>query len=565
MRHFLERFFNHEAASPDGDARTLLIQVACAAGLPGFLVALYLDPIYHHATPPPYWLQVNHHLFFVLYSLVAMGIAMVFEWDLFFPDLLDVQILKPLPVKDRNVFFGRIFAIAILIGGFLIDSNFLAPTIMHITVNPPHPGRFTVGHLVAVLLSGLFSAAFTLALQGFLLAVFGERVFRRLSLMLQGLLIAIFVMMLLLFPAFSGLLPVVLQSHSFVAFCVPPLWFLGIYQWMIEGSAVPSVFKALAVVGFIATSIALALAMLTYPLAYMRRVREVIEGPGKENRSRRLTGRLARWLGGILDRALLRRPARRAVYYFISQTLFRVPRYRIYLVLYCGVGLSIVVSTLLNFRVAHQKIWLDVSANGVRASIAIVGLWTIVGLRVALASSGNRIGSWVFHVILGRPPVFSSALELSESAQIWVAIWSAIITMSSIFLLHEIAPPELRTLAAMTVQSIVGLGLCILVTDLFFIRFTRIALAGESPRASASVAYAVLLYFTLFPAIVAVAVGMQGWMEGHALHACLCLAAIAIAHSGLRKIHRAAVQDYSDCPALEEGEEDFPIKLGLRY
>ena len=29
--------------------------------------------------PPPYWLQVNHHFFFVLYSFVAMGIVTVFR------------------------------------------------------------------------------------------------------------------------------------------------------------------------------------------------------------------------------------------------------------------------------------------------------------------------------------------------------------------------------------------------------------------------------------------------------------------------------------------------------
>jgi len=565
MRHFLERFFNHETASPDGDSKTLLVQIACAAGLPGFLVALYLDPIYHRATPPPYWLQVNHHLFFVLYSFVVMGIAMVFEWDLFFPDLLDMQILKPLPVRERNVFLGRVFAIALLVGGFLIDSNFLAPTVMHITLNPPHPGRFTAGHAIAVLLSGLFAAAFTLALQSSLLSLFGERVFRRLSLALQGLLIAFFVMLLLLFPVLSGLLPAILQSHNFIAYCFPPFWFLGTYQWIIEGTEVPSIFRTLASVGFIATGIAVVLTMLTYPIAYIRRVRHVIEGPGRQSSRAHLLRPLTRWVGGLFDRAFLRRPVRRAVYCFISQTLFRVPRYRIYLVLYCGVGLSIVASTLLNARVVDERIWFDVSADGLRASIAIVALWTITGLRITLASSGNRIGSWVFQVILGRPPVFSSAQEISKTAQVWVVTCSTVVTMSSVFLLHAIAPSELRTLSAMTAQSIAGLGVCILLTDILFIRFTRTALSGERSRESASLAFAVLLYFTLFPAVVAAAVGMQRWMEGNALHACLGVAGIAAMHTGFRKIHRTFVRDYSDCPALEEGEEDFPLKLGLRY
>src|SRR5579863_2748636 len=415
MRHFLERFFNHESASADGDAKTLLVQIACAAALPGFAVAMWLDPIYHRPTPPPYGLQVNHHLFFVLYSFVAMGIAMVFEWDMFFPDLLDVQILKTLPKKDRNVFLGRVAAIAVLVGAFLVDSNFMAPVILHITMNPPHPGRFTEGHLAAVLLSGLFSAAGTLALQGTMLALFGERLFRRVSLLLLGLLIALFVIMLLLFPAYSGLLPVMLRPGSVYELGFPPFWFLGIYQCVIEGAGVAPKFVTLAQIGLMATSAAIILTMVTYPIAYMRRVKQVIEGQGKRRSyGGGPMGWMARSFGGVFNEVALRRPLRRAVYWFIAQTQFRVQRYRIYLVLYCGVGLSVVLSTIFSFRVAHGAVVVAVSADGVRAAIAIVGLWTIVGLRIALGSAGNRTGSWVFYALLGRPPVFSSAMELSK-------------------------------------------------------------------------------------------------------------------------------------------------------
>jgi hypothetical protein len=47
VRHFLERFFNHETASPDGDAKGRLVLIAVAAGLPPFMVAIYLWPVYH--------------------------------------------------------------------------------------------------------------------------------------------------------------------------------------------------------------------------------------------------------------------------------------------------------------------------------------------------------------------------------------------------------------------------------------------------------------------------------------------------------------------------------------
>src|SRR3984885_14530172 len=112
VRHFLELLFNPETASPDGDAKARMVLIAFATALPAFIVALYLWPVYHPfirtsshplvLPPVPYWLQVNHHFFFVIYSFVVMWIVTVFEWDLFFPDLLDIFVLTTLPVRDRR-------------------------------------------------------------------------------------------------------------------------------------------------------------------------------------------------------------------------------------------------------------------------------------------------------------------------------------------------------------------------------------------------------------------------------------------------------------------------------
>src|SRR5215831_11071832 len=197
VRHFLERFFNHETASPDGDAKTRLVQLAFAAGLPGFMVAIYLWPIYHPVIvypphpgtipgPPPFWLQLNHHFFFVLYSFVTMGLITVFEWDLFFPDLLDVFVLGSLPVAKRRDFFARIAAIGILLAGFLFDANFLAALVLPAATDPPDLIRFLAGHVAAVAAAGIFAATLIIASQSLLLALLGERIFRKVSLVLQG-------------------------------------------------------------------------------------------------------------------------------------------------------------------------------------------------------------------------------------------------------------------------------------------------------------------------------------------------------------------------------------------
>ena len=217
LRHFLERFFNHETASHDGNALARLVLIACAAGLPPFVVAIYLWPLYHAFIrvaipgseaivpgPPPYWVQVNQHLFFVVYSFVAMGIVTVFQWDLFFPDLLDVLVLNTLPIPNRRLFFARITAIGVLLLGFLFDANVLATVVLPEAIDPPSLLRFLAGHGLAVGASGLFAAAFILALQGVLLFVFGESWLRKISHVVQGAILAVLLLSLLMFPVYSG-------------------------------------------------------------------------------------------------------------------------------------------------------------------------------------------------------------------------------------------------------------------------------------------------------------------------------------------------------------------------
>ena len=408
VRHFLERFFNHETASPGGDAKSRLILIACATGIPGFVVALYLWPVYHQmfGGHPSYWLTVNHHFFFVIYSFVALGMITVFEWDMFFPDLLDIFVLTTLPIPDRRLFRARVAAIAILIGGFLFDANFLAPLVLPAATDPTSLSRLLGGHLLAVFGSGLFSAAFILALQGVILSVFGERLFRRLSLLLQGLSITVLLMLLFLFPVLSGAVPAFLKSGSTYVLCFPPFWFLGIYQRILEGPAALPIFSKLAQIGCVALLITVSLAMLSYPIAYLRRVRRLIEGPGSLD----TRAWVARPLDKLLHATLIRPPVRRAVFHFITQTVMRVQRYRIYLVLYGGVGLSFVIATILRLTVVHGQVRMGISPDGMRAAIGIVAFWTITGLRMAFVSPGNQQGSWVFRIVHGRPPHFATAI-----------------------------------------------------------------------------------------------------------------------------------------------------------
>ncbi|MDR3791912.1 MAG: hypothetical protein P4L03_00895 [Terracidiphilus sp.] len=572
VRHFLERFFNHETASPDGDAKTRLVQIAVATGLAPFFIALYLWPTYHpivgwppgqHATggPPPYWLQVNHHFFFVLYSFVAMGVVAVFEWDMFFPDLLDLWVLKTLPIAELRSFLARVAAIALFIAAFLFDVNIFAALVLPEAIDPPSLPRFLAAHLLAVAGSGLFAAAFILALQGVLLSLLGERLFRKLSLLRQSLSITVLLLLLFLFPVFSGVVPALLKSGSTYALFCPPFWFLGVYQTILEGPAALPIYATLARIGSSALLLASALAVLTYPLAYLRRIRQLIEGPG----TRTTRNGLRRPLDAVLHATVLRPPVRRAVFHFISQTILRVPRYRIYLALYAGMGFSVVAAAILRFTVVHDSVRIDLSTDGLRSALGIVAFWVIAGMRMAFVSSGNQQGSWVFRIVHGRPPQLQPALEQLQAAKLWVLLSAGAVTLSTGLALRIVSPPALLTWPATASQIVVAAGMCLLLTDLLFLNVTTVAFTGEPTRDQPNVAFTVLKYYSAFPVLAVLPLVLEPWAEQSLRRMVIAILAIAAAHFTLKHRQRGIVRQHCNQPALEEGEEDFPMKLGLRY
>jgi hypothetical protein len=547
-----------------------MVQIACTTGLPGFIVAIYLWPVYHPIAgwppgqpssggPPPYWLQVNHHFFFVLYSFVVMGIATVFEWDLFFPDQLDISVLETLPIAARKVFLARVAAISLFTAGLLFDANALAALVLPAATDPPRLLPFLAGHLLAVASGGLFSALVVLALEGALLAACGERLFRKLSLVLQGLFITALFLLLLLFPVFSGAVPTILKSGSEFAEWFPPFWFLGIYQYVMEGQAALPIYARLAQHGCMALALTAALAVVSYPLAYLRRVRGLVEGAG--TRSRR------NWLARPLDRLLhctvARTPVRRAIFHFIGQTLLRVPRYRIYLVLYGGVGVSVVAASLLRIAVVHNRVQLSISTDGSLSAIGIVVFWAIAGMRMAFVSSGNQRGNWVFRIVHGRPPHFAAALEMLEAGSSWVLLWSGIVTLCACALLRAVAPLQWQNAPATAAQLLVAFGMCVLLTDIFFLHVTTVAFTGEPQREPSNLAFSMLKYFTFFPLVAAAPLAAEPWLEQSFNRLAMGAAVIAIAHLALKVRHRTLISEYCNLPALEADEEEFPMRLGL--
>jgi hypothetical protein len=333
------------------------------------------------------------------------------------------------------------------------------------------------------------------------------------------------------------------------------------YQSLLDGPAALPVFTELARIGCLATIVAGGVALVSYPVAYLRRVRQLVEGAS----TRSTRNRMAAPLNGLLHASVVRPPIRRAVFHFIGQTLLRVPRYRIYLVLYGGVGLSVVVATVLRFTVAGQHLRAEVSADGIRVAIGIVAFWVIAGLRTAFVSSGNQRGSWVLRIVHGKPPHFEAAMEQLLAAKVWVVLCGVAVTTAAVGAFRLVAPAELLGWPATAAQLLVAAGMCLLLTDVFFLNVTIVPFTGEPAREQPNLAFTLLRYFTAFPVVTGLSLASEVCIDNSGEHFGIAAISIVVAHLWLRKRHRDVVRLDSSQLELEEGEEEFPIKLGLRY
>ena len=554
VRHFLERFFNNDMVSADGETKARLLQAAYAIALPGIVVALFLAPLYHAPLERPFWSQVSDHYFYVLYSFVAVGVVTIFSWDLLFPDLLDLFVLSPLPIAGSRLFRSRIVAAVLFLGLFLVASSAPGVIFYPMLSDPSGLARHVLAHLLAVLASGAFAAALILSLHGLMAALIGERISRAISPFLQGISMMFLLTIFLLFPVTSRFLEVLINSHGGRYF--PPFWFLGIFETVLAGSSSQPVFSGLAKTGCLAMAAVFALTILSYPLAYRRRMRYLVEGSDVLDTRNPVIVPIRR----LLHATILRNAVQRGIYHFISCSLLRTQRHRVYMALYGGLGLALLLACTIFLKLSHRHLGFALSPDGLRAAVPIAAFWTIAGLRTAFLSPTDRRGGWIFRLILGRP----TSVQLGTTVR-WILPCVLGLALGLVALIHRVAPPELSGWNSLACQVLVAVGLCLLLTDALFFKVRTIPFTGETRAPSTNLAVILLQYFGLFPPLVLATVGLEPWLEASVWHVAGMVVVIGAVHLALLRIHNKDAEYHANLIDLDEDEEEFPQRLGLRY
>lgn len=518
-RHFFGRFFDREALAPQGDTQASIAQLMGLLAVPGAFFVLVFRPLAMQG-----WHMVTIRCFYVSLTMVVMGFVMTFYWDALFPDRRDYQILTPQPLGRSAIFFAKTAALALLLGAFLADVNFFGVLFWPGIDGGADPGGIVLAHLATVLAAGLFAALASGAVQGALVLLLRGAALRKASMIAQCVLLGGWVALLFLTPIVGHNIREVVYSESGAALLLPPVWFVGLYERLRPATGDTALLE-IGRMGIHALALAAAAFVLTYLPGYRKQARKVLENPAGGASG---PGLLRRCAAGVWNRVVVRRPVERAVFHFISQTIARSMKHRLFLAVYGGVGVAFGAMSLLSGP--SGKLQLPLTMSFILVS----------GLRAAFNFPSELRANWVFQV--GEVDGARACLAAMRK---W-AIGCAILPLFALMAPMEFASFPWRVALF---HLAYGIALSLLLLEVMFAGFRKIPftcsyLPGKVNLVGLSVVY--VFGFTTYSRTMA---SLEAWLAARpaAAAAFLAAAGAALAAAWLWRARQdASALEYED-------------------
>jgi predicted permease len=437
VRTFLGRFFDNDVTGDARDVRTMFFAVLAVMAVPGVVVPFFLA---NQTTTLPGWdliardrgaealraISRADKVFYVGYAMITAGFVSALTWGSLIVDRRDGLILGALPVRAVTIVAAKLVALAAFVAGVIAAIHALASISFggflasHNTLD--FAVRGIAAHFAGSAAAGVFVLLVAAAAQGLALVLMGPRRFRRVSPILQVGLIGTILALTIALPTISGAVVATLGGASGEArswiLATPPLWFLGLYEWVI-GTDDPTLISLARMAG-IALAVAVVTMVVTYPLAYRRLMRAVVEQSDRPSRLRASAAVIE-----ILTRAVAHEPQIRAVVQFFVTTVVRHQRQR--LVVATSIGLAVVSGLPMWMSIATASASAD---PGLLSWAVMAPLFVAAGLRVAAALPADVGQAWVFRVL---PPSGAHLRAAVERTILVVGIVPAIAPFSVAF------------------------------------------------------------------------------------------------------------------------------------
>jgi hypothetical protein len=273
--------------------------------------------------------------------------------------------------------------------------------------------RVTAAHLVASVLAAVFAFAAVVAVRESLRLICGERVFARVSMAAQSLLIVALTTLLLLAVGqtpgvYSTWLRPDLALQPVTPFAMPPLWFLGLAETL-NGNVIvlaptrgivldddlsrayigaQPMFLRLALTGLAAT----AGTLLVGGLAYLWNSRRLPAPPPRARSARRPFSGI---LTALAMRFIVRDPLSQAGFFFTLRVLFRSAPQRLAMAVGVAVALSLTIAIAGGFGLESGRVLADVPLSA-WALQPLVLIALLAAFRHTMAVPAELRANWVF-------------------------------------------------------------------------------------------------------------------------------------------------------------------------
>jgi hypothetical protein len=503
VRHSFGRFFDKESLSPQGEPAANLAQLLGIIAAPGgFFVILLLS------LSPFGWGLIAMRYFYVSFSMAVMGLIIVFEWDALFPDKRDYLILGPLPIGLGKLFLAKVVALGLLLGLFLFDMNAVCTLFWPAVDRGPGALQIMGAHAAAVTSAGLFTALSIGSVQGLLSLFLTGATYRRISVAVQTIFMAALVMLLFLTPMLGmTYLPELVKQNSPPLYWFPGFWFIGLYEFLNPAMRNPVLtgLATRATWGLIGAAI---LFLLTFLPGYRRHARKALEAPVPKAFG---PGRVQLALIRFLNRRLLPDPVGRGVFHFITQTIVRSPKHRLFLATYGGLGAALVVMNM------------GAGGHGLLRLPLILSFILVSGLRAAFNFPSDPRANWAFQITEA-----SLARAYIRATRRWIVVCA----IAPLFLL--IAPIELLSFRwpAALFHLAFGFILSVLLMEAMFFGFRKVPFACSYLTGRTNLIGLGVLYIFGFTTYADLMARLELRLMAQPLTAIVFIAAAAIAWHG---------------------------------
>jgi hypothetical protein len=361
--------------------------------------------------------------------------------------------------------------------------NFLVTTVISLLKF----GRVMGAQATSILAANAFVFVSLVALEGILLNVLSVRWFRRASVYLQCAMICALLSLFFLFPNIAGSIPELKARHAAALYAFPPMWFLGLNEWVLGTR--DSVMLDLARWARAGLAISTGAAAIAYTVAYRRHIRRTLETLEGGDGSRT---RMHEFLGRIADR-LSPHPQERAAVAFIGKTIARSAKHRIFLAVYIGIGCALILQAIAASSL--RQAWLSVPL--------VLSFFILSGIRYIFTMPVELPANWLFRLTENQDR--RRTLNASRRILIWFGVVPLFCALAPFYFV--LWPPGVAI-----AHLLFSVAISILLAEALVLDFWKIPFTCSYPPGKANVTVLWIFYWAAFTTYAYSMASIEAWM-----------------------------------------------------